>query len=115
NGSVIGFDGSLMNGRAEIEATLGPIFADHPTATYVSKVREVRLLAPTVALLRAAVGMVPPGQSQINPAVNAIQSLVAVKEGDRWSIALYHNTPAQFHGRPHLVEEMTAELQALVA
>ena len=115
NGSVVGFDGSQMNGRAEIEAMLAPIFADHPTARYVSIVREVRQLAPNVALLRADVGMVPPGKSQINPATNAIQSLVAVKEGAIWRVALFQNTPAQFHGRPHLVEQMTAELQALVS
>jgi len=30
----IGFDGSSMNGCAEIEATLGHIFTDHVTATY---------------------------------------------------------------------------------
>jgi uncharacterized protein (TIGR02246 family) len=113
NGSVVGFDGSQMNGREEIEATLAPIFADHPTARYVSKVQEVRALAPDVALLRAQVGMVPPGKSEINPATNAIQSLVAVKEGATWRVALFQNTPAQFHGRPHLVEQMTAELQAL--
>src|SRR4051812_45922490 len=80
NGNVVGFDGSQMNGKAEIEATLAPIFADHPTARYVTIVREVRQLAPNVALLRADVGMVPPGKSQINPATNATQSLVAVKE-----------------------------------
>jgi uncharacterized protein (TIGR02246 family) len=114
NGSIIGFDGSPMNGRDEIESTLAPIFADHSTAAYVSKVREVRALAPNVVLLRAVVGMVPPGKAEINPATNAIQSLVAVKEGDGWEIALYQNTPAQFHGRPELVQQMTAELQQLV-
>jgi uncharacterized protein (TIGR02246 family) len=114
DGSVVGFDGSQMNGPEEIEATLAPIFADHPTAAYVSKVQEVRALAPDVVLLRAAVGMVPPGKREINPATNAIQSMIAVKEGEHWRIALYHNTPAQFHGRPHLVEQMTAELQRLV-
>jgi uncharacterized protein (TIGR02246 family) len=113
NGSVVGFDGSQMNGRAEIEATLAPIFADHPTAAYVGIVREVRALAPAVALLRADSGLIPPGTRDINPATNSIQSVVAVKEGETWRIALFQNTPAQFHGRPHLVEAMTAELQQL--
>ena len=35
NGNVIGFDGSQMNGRVEVETTLGGIFANHPTAKYV--------------------------------------------------------------------------------
>src|SRR5262245_59588980 len=79
-GQVVGFDGSSMNGQAEIETTLGQIFADHPTAEYVGIVRSVRFLAPGVAVLRADAGMVPRGQSDINPAVNAIQALVAIKQ-----------------------------------
>jgi len=112
--SLIGFDGSQYNGRAEMEAEIGKIFADHQTAAYVWKVREVRFLTPDVALLRAVVGMVPPGQSDLNPAVNAIQTLVAVKEGGQWRIALFQNTPAQLHGRPELVQQLTAELRQLL-
>jgi uncharacterized protein (TIGR02246 family) len=114
NGSVVGFDGSQMHGRAAIAAELGRIFADHQTAPYVGKVREVRLLAPDVALLRAIVGMVPPGQADINPAVNAVQSLVATRQAGAWRIALFQNTPAQFHGRPDLAEQLTSELRQLL-
>ncbi|MFN8444761.1 MAG: SgcJ/EcaC family oxidoreductase [Caldilineaceae bacterium] len=112
--NVIGFDGSQMNGSAEIVTTLADIFAHHKTATYVGKVREVRLLSENTAILRAVVGMIPPGGSDINPAVNAIQSLVAVKEGDTWKIALFHNTPAAFHGHPEASEALTAELRQLL-
>jgi uncharacterized protein (TIGR02246 family) len=111
SGSVIGFDGSQMNGRAEMAATLGQIFANHKTAAYVSIVREVRLVRDDVAILRAVVGMVPPGQSDINPAVNAVQSIVAVRENDAWRIALFQNTPAAYHGRPEASEELTEELR----
>lgn len=114
DGSSIGFDGSPMNGREEIAATLRQIFADHVTATYVSKVREIRSLAPDVALLRAIVGMVPPGQEDINPAVNALQTVVAVLHVDGWRIALLQSTPAQFHGRPEMAEALTQELRALL-
>ncbi len=109
--SVIGFDGSTMHGPDEIAATLGQIFAHHQTAAYIGKVRTVQLLAPTVALLRAVSGMVPPGQTALNPAVNTHHTLLAVRDADGWRIALYQNTPAQFHGRPDLVEQLTAELQ----
>ncbi len=112
--SVVGFDGSLMNGRREIEPELSRIFADHVTASYVGIVREVRFLTPEVALLRAVAGMVPPGQSDINPAVNTIHSLVAVKREGRWRITLYQNTPAQFHGRPDLAQSLTDELRRLL-
>jgi uncharacterized protein (TIGR02246 family) len=116
NGNVIGFDGSQMDGRKQIESVLGQIFADHPTPVYVAAVRGVRFLAPAVALLRAVAGMVPRGHSDINPALNAVQSLIATKEQDRWRLALFQNTPAAFHGRPELSEQLTAELrQALRA
>lgn len=112
--TVVGFDGSAMNGREEIEATLRQIFADHVTAAYVGKVRGVRLLASGVAILRAVVGMVPPGASDINPAVNAIQTLVAARRDGQWRIALFQNTPAQFHGRPEVSAALTEELRRLL-
>ncbi len=109
-GSSVGFDGSQMNGRAEIAATLGDIFANHPTAAYVAKIREVRALDSAVTLVRAIVGMVPPGKTDLMPARNAVQSLVVVAEAAQLRIALLHNTPAAFDGRPQLVEELNAEL-----
>ena len=114
-GETIGFDGSQMVGRGAIATTLRQIFADHVTAPYVSKVRSVQLVSPEVALLRAIVGMVPPGQSDLNPALNAHQTLVATKRAGRWHIHLFQTTPAQFHGRPDLVQHMTEELRQVLA
>jgi len=111
DGEAIGFDGSQMIGRAEIAATLRQIFADHVTAPYVSQVRSVRLVSPEVAILRAIVGMVPPGQMNLNPALNAHQTLVAAKRDGLWHIHLLQTTPAQLHGRPDLVKQMTEELR----
>jgi len=111
---VIGFDGSQMMGRTEIAATLRQIFAHHVTAPYVSKVISVRLLRPDVAILRAIVGMAPPGQSELNPALNAHQTLIAAKSDGTWRITLLQNTPAQFHGRPELVQHMTEELRQVL-
>jgi uncharacterized protein (TIGR02246 family) len=110
DGSSVGFDGSPMNGRMEIASTLHTIFSNHPTAAYVAKVREVRSLGPGVTLLRSIVGMVPPGKSEVKPDVNAIQSVVTVQSGTDVKIALLHNTPAAFHGRPELAQTLTAEL-----
>ena len=111
DGHQIGFDGSQYNGQAEIESAISQIFADHQTATYVGKIRKVRFLTPDVAVLRAVVGMVPPGQSDLNPAVNAIQTFVTTKHKEQWRIYLFQNTPAQFHGRPELSEALTEELR----
>lgn len=112
--NVIGFDGSQLNSRAAIEKELSQVFSNHPTARYVWKVEEVRSLQPAVSLLRAKVGMVPPGKNALNPATNALQSLVAVEHSGQWQIALFQNTPAAFHGRPELVEAMTRELSELL-
>jgi len=110
DGSVIGFDGSPMNGRVEIASTLKGIFGSHQTAGYVAKIREIRHLAADVLLVRSVVGMVPPGKAELNPAVNAVQSLVVVGRGADLRIALLHNTPAAFHGRPELAAQLTLEL-----
>lgn len=114
DGHVVGFDGSQMHGPAEIESQLGQIFGNHPTAAYMSTIREIRFLTADAALLRAAVGMLPPGQDDINPAVNAFQSLVATKQAGAWKIALLQNTPAAFHGRPDLAQQLTDELRRLL-
>jgi uncharacterized protein (TIGR02246 family) len=97
--------------REHLEA----VFGDHQTAAYTAKVREVRTLGEDTALLRAIVGMVPPGDDAVNANANALHSLVAVRDGERWRIALFQNTPAQYHGRPEAVEEHTAEIEQVRA
>jgi uncharacterized protein (TIGR02246 family) len=112
--NLVGFDGSTVNGRDEVNAHLTEIFADHQTASYVATVREVRFLSSDVAVLRAAVGMVPPGGDDINPDANAIQTLVAARIDGNWRVAVHQNTPAAFHGRPDQARELTAELRRLL-
>ena len=112
--NVVGFDGSMVDGADAIREHLAGIFADHTTARYVTKVREVRQLASDVVLLRAVAGMVPPGADDINRDVNAVQSLVAVSKGGEWSAALWQNTPAAFHGRPQDAEALTDELREVL-
>ena len=113
DGTMIGFDGTSMTGR-QIPGHLRPIFADHPTATYVAKVRETRELGPDVVLLRAIAGMVPPGRKELNPALNAVQTVVAEQTEDGWAVVLFQNTPAQYHGRPEVVEGQRLELQSVL-
>ena len=113
-GSAVGFDGTQMNGQAGIEGPLRQVFADHVTATYVGIVKDVRFLRADVAVLRAVAGMIPPGKADINSGVNAVQTLVAVKQKNRWRISLFHNTPAAFHGRPELARQLTDELRKVL-
>jgi uncharacterized protein (TIGR02246 family) len=113
DGVVIGFDGSVSSGTRTIGADMSNIFADHETGRYAVKVHSVRPLGAQAMILRAIAGLVPPGRTAINPETNSHQTVVAEEQHGQWKIALFQNTPAQFHGRPGLVEEMTRELQAV--
>ncbi|MDR5853258.1 SgcJ/EcaC family oxidoreductase [Caballeronia sp. LZ062] len=114
-GSLVGFDGSAVDGRACISAHLKPIFAEHPTPLFVGKVREVRRMASGQALLllRAVAGMWPRGQHAIDPRLNAVQTLVLSLNDGAYEIEMLQNTPAAFHGRPDEAEKLTAELREL--
>ncbi len=111
NGNLIGFDGSQIIGQPELLDVLDNIFSHHSTAAYVALIREIRLLSPGVAWLKADVGMVPAGKEDINPALNAVQTMLALKDEEGWKISAFQNTPAAFHALPELGERMTAELR----
>ena len=109
-GRAVGFDGSEMKGREEIAASLKAVFDNHPTAAYVARIREVR---EARARDRPGAGGRRNGGSRhldLNPAVNAIQSLVLIERDGTLRIALLQNTPAAFHGRPDASEALTREL-----
>ena len=111
DGNMIGFDGSQLNGQKEIHSVFKDIFEDFPTARYITIIKEIRALTEGSALLIAVAGMVPQGQDDISPAVNVLHTLVAVKIEDQWRIALFQNTPASFHGRPEMAEQLTEDLR----
>jgi uncharacterized protein (TIGR02246 family) len=111
DGNIVGFDGTQVFGQAAVGAHLSEIFSHHQTARYVSIVREVRSLSDGAAILSAVAGMVPPDKDDINPEVNAVQTLVAVKTGGAWKIALFQNTPAALHGKQDAAKKLTEELR----
>ena len=113
DGHVVGFDGSEIDGREAIEAGMRDIFSHHKTPSYIGKVRSVRLL-DGMAILRAVVGMVAPGQQDLNPELNAVQTLVASSNTGTWRIELFQNTPAALHGRPAALERLTEELREVL-
>src|ERR1700704_4232360 len=110
--NLVGFDGSQVNGKLEVGAHLTEIFSHHQTPHYVSIVRDVRLIASDVTLLRANTGLVPTGKDDIEPALNAVQSMIGVKKGGAWKVALFQNTPAALNMRPDLAKKLTEELRA---
>lgn len=111
HGTVVGFDGSEMAGRGAIAAELGRVFASHATGSYVGIIRSVRPIGDDAFLLRAVSGVVPAGAEDVDPGLNAVQSLVASWHEGRWEIDLYHNTPAAWHGRPEDQAALTEELR----
>ena len=114
NGSIVGYDGSQVDGQMDVGAHVSEIFSHHQTAVYVTIVREVRPISSDVVVLRANAGMVPPGKDELNPDRNAVQSMVAARKGAKWEIALFQNTPAVYDGRPELSKKLTEELRAVL-
>jgi uncharacterized protein (TIGR02246 family) len=111
DGTIIGFDGSIHNGREKIQSNLSEVFKHHETPSYVGIVRTVRCIGKDTAYLTAVCGMVPRGETDINSDLNAIQALLAVSNNGDWRIAAFQNTPAAFHGRADLRQQLTQELR----
>lgn len=117
-GHAIGFDGSTMNGRAEIASTLAAVFQNERTGVYLSRVVDTRELAPGTMLLRSIVGMIPPTLIDLNLdldlTVTAVQSVVFVQQGDDIKIVLLQSTPASFRGRSEVAEALMEELEKML-
>jgi len=108
----VGFDGTYFKGREEIISFHKFLFGRILVGTrLVGKVRGVRFLTPEVALLHAVGGTVMPGQSDLDPDRNSIQTLVAARRDGAWELAAFQNSRAQFLGRPELAERLTEELR----
>ncbi len=116
DGDIVGFDGSHRHGRLAIAADLRQIFAGAQTPAYVGLIRSVRPMAPGVAVLTAHAGMIQPGDNDIDPALHAVHTVVAVDEGGgRWRISLFQATPAAWHQHPEARDALTQELRGLLA
>jgi uncharacterized protein (TIGR02246 family) len=112
----VAFDGSYFKGRREIASFHQMLFDQFLKGTrLVGKVRRVRFLTPEVAILQAVGGTVMPGQADIEPERNSIQTLVATKQGGEWRLAAFQNSRAQYMGRPELAQELTEELRQLLS
>src|SRR5690625_1372795 len=91
-GEIIGFDGSQIIGTKEIYSHLEPVFSEHPTPPYTSKIKNIHVLSPVIGMIRAIAGMVPEGEMDINPDLNTHHTLIAIKEDKKWKIKLFQNT-----------------------
>ena len=112
--NLVGYDGSEVEGQAAIGSHVSEIFSHHQTASFVTIVREVRRITDDVWLLRAEVGMIPPGKEDLDPEHNAVQVMLAARHGAEWRIALFQNTPAAWDGRKADSDKLNAELRAAI-
>ncbi|HMF10412.1 MAG TPA: SgcJ/EcaC family oxidoreductase [Thermoanaerobaculia bacterium] len=101
-GSLVGLDGTSVDGRVPIREHLKALFANLAAPTYAAEVEDVRVVTAEVAVLRAVAGVVLPGE-QADFSVLIVQTLVAARDHDRWSIALFHSSPAFGHEGPETV------------
>ena len=115
SGDLVGFDGTHINGRHGIA-----LFHQHlfdmflKGSRLVGKVRRVRFLTSGVAVMHTVGGTVMPGQTDLDPERNSVQTLVAVKRNGKWSLAAFQNTRATYIGRPEESQKLTEELRALL-
>ncbi len=114
DGEMVGYDGSQAFGPEEIHAHLEPIFSSFPTPPYYAKVKNVSFLSDDAVMVRAIAGMIPVGKTELSQELNTHHTVIAVRDEEKWFIKLFQNTPAQFHGRPELLDQMTEELRALL-
>lgn len=111
----VGFEGTHLKGRTEIAAQHQQLFDTYVKGSrLVGKVRSIRLLTPDVALMHAVGGTIMAGEDDLSPDRNSVHTLVAVKQHGEWRLAAFHNTRAEYWGRPEAVNALTEELRNLL-
>jgi uncharacterized protein (TIGR02246 family) len=89
----VAFDGTRTRGRAEIAASHQQLFDKWLKGTQLTgRVLSIRFPGSDVALVHATGGTVMPGKAKPSPERDSIQTLVAVREGDGWRFAAFHNS-----------------------
>ena len=93
DGDLVAFDGTHFKGREEIAPFHRELFERWMKGTrLVGEVKDVRFLSPDVALMHAIGGTVMRGKSEPSPERDSIQTLVAVRQDDKWRLAAFQNT-----------------------
>lgn len=89
----VAFDGTRTRGRAEISASHQQLFDKWLKGSQLTgRVLSMKFLSSDVALVHATGGTVMPGKTKPSQERDSIQTLVAVREGDGWRFAAFHNS-----------------------
>jgi uncharacterized protein (TIGR02246 family) len=96
------FNGIHLKGRRQIAEVHGQLFQGPLKGTRIEGGggQTVRMLCPHVALVHSSGGLRRPGESDVSPEQNSVQTFVLVKRGDGWRIAAFQNTRVQVFGPP---------------
>jgi uncharacterized protein (TIGR02246 family) len=93
DGKLVAGDGTVTVGREQIGAYHDQLFANYLKGTkLIVEVTDVRFLTPDIALMHTAGGILWPGEQQLKPGNDGIQSFVAVKRDGAWRVVLFQNT-----------------------
>lgn len=115
DGDQVAFDGSRFTGRRQIAEFHQMLFDRFLRGSrLVGKVTDVRLLTPDVALAHAIGGTVMPGERDLAPDRNSVQTLVATRRDGEWRLAALHNSRAEFVGQPEAAQTVTEALRQLL-
>jgi uncharacterized protein (TIGR02246 family) len=96
----VAFDGSHTRGRAQISSSHQQLFDKFLKGSRLTgRIEDTKFLGPDVALVHATGGTVIRGKTAPSPERHSVQTLVAVREGDEWRFAAFHNTRVRPIGR----------------
>jgi len=88
----VAFDGSHTKGRAEISSSHQELFYKYLKGTRLTgRIESTKFLGPDVALVHATGDTVLRGKTAPSPERHSVQTLVAVREGNEWRFAAFHN------------------------
>jgi uncharacterized protein (TIGR02246 family) len=95
DGDYVAFDGSHARGRTEIARAHRPLFEGILKGSRLVDVDvplEVRFLSPNVALIHSGGAVLRARQKKPSRRAISVQTLVAVRQDDRWLFAAFQNT-----------------------
>jgi uncharacterized protein (TIGR02246 family) len=89
----VAFDGTRTRGRREISASHQQLFDKFLQGTRLTgRILSIKFPHQDVALVHATGGTIMRGKTKPSPERASIQTLVAVREGNEWRFAAFHNS-----------------------
>jgi len=88
----IAFDGTHLSSQAQVEKVHQQLFDKWLRGTQLTGEATVRFLSSDVALIIARSRTVMRGKRKPAPERDSIQTLTAVRDGDRWRLSSFQNT-----------------------